>query len=143
MKEKKGKIILTKEKNITNRNGYDNQPAFFNNNCMLFISHINDQNDIMIYDMYEDKLTNLTKTKTSECSPYPILGYTSFATVRVEEDSTQRLWMSQMDDKTDPRMVFEKIAPVGYFIWNSDNHTLMFVLGQICNCYNRQCKLSE
>ncbi len=129
MKEKKGKITLSNERNITNRKGYDNQPAFFNNDYILFSSHINGQNDIMIYDLYEEKLTNLTKTSTSEYSPYPIPGYSSFATVRVEEDGTQRLWMFQMDRKTKPSIIFEKIAPVGYHAWNTKNDVLMFVLG--------------
>ena len=129
MKEKKGKITLCNWTNVTNRNGYDNQPSFFNNDYVLYSSHINGQTDIMIYDLYEEKTTNLTKTNTSEYSPYPIPGFSSFATVRVEEDGTQRLWMFQMDGKTDPSLVFEKTAPVGYFAWNTNNEVLMFVLG--------------
>lgn len=129
MKEKKGKITLDKWKNVTNRNGYDNQPAFFNNDYILYSSFSNGQNDIMIHDLYEGKSTNLTKTNTSEYSPYPIPGFSSFATVRVEEDGTQRLWMFQMDGKSKPTIVFEKIAPVGYFAWNVDKEVLMFVLG--------------
>lgn len=129
LKEKKGKISLSKGKNVTNRKGYDNQPAFFNNDYILYSSHVNDQNDIMIVDLYDNKITNLTNTKTSEYSPFPMERYNSFATVRVEEDGTQRLWLFPMEGKESPRLIFEKIAPVGYFAWNMDQ-ILMFVLGQ-------------
>ena len=130
MKERKGKITLSNDKNVTNRKGYDNQPAFFNNDYLMFSAHYNGQNDIMILDLYEDKLTNLTNTKESEYSPFPVPGYGSFGTIRVEADRTQRLWMFQMDGKAKPRVVFENLAPVGYFAWNGDNDVLMFVLGQ-------------
>jgi hypothetical protein len=128
LKEKKGKISLSKGKNVTKRKGYDNQPAFFNNDYILYSSFDKDQNDIMIVDLYDNKITNLTNTKTSEYSPFPMERYNSFATVRVEEDGTQRLWLFPMDGKASPQLIFEKIAPVGYFAWNMDQ-VLMFVLG--------------
>ena len=130
LKEKKGKITVAKGRNITNRAAYDNQPSFFNNDYILYTAYQDDgQTDIMIYDLYEDKTTNLTKSKDSEYSPLALEGYNSFAVVRVEEDNTQRLWMYQMDGKTEPKLIFEKIAPVGYFAM-VDLDVLMFVLGQ-------------
>lgn len=129
MKEKKGKLSVSNAKNVTNRKGYDNQPAFFNNDYILYSAYDNGQNDIMIIDLYENKVTNLTNTGTSEYSPFPMERYNSFATVRVEEDGTQRLWLFPMEGKASPRVIFEKIAPVGYFAWNKDQ-ILMFVLGQ-------------
>ena len=130
MKEKKGKITLSNGKNVTKRKGYDNQPSFYNNDYLMFSSQFDDQNDIMMLDLYENKLTNLTNTKESEYSPFPIPGYGSFGTIRVEADGTQRLWMFQMDGKAGPKVVFENLAPVGYFAWNKDNDVLMFVLGR-------------
>lgn len=128
LKEKKGKIRLSKGKNITNRKGYDNQPAFFNNDHILYSSFDKGQNDIMLVDLYDNKVTNLTNTTTSEYSPFPMERSNSFATVRVEEDGTQRLWRFPMDGKASPQLIFENIAPVGYFAWNMDQ-ILMFVLG--------------
>lgn len=129
LKEKKGKISLSKGKNVTNREGYDNQPAFFNNDYIMYSSQKNGQNDIMIIDLFDNKITNLTNTSTSEYSPFPMERYNSFATVRVEEDGKQRLWLFPMTGKESPKVIFEKIAPVGYFAWNMDQ-ILMFVLGQ-------------
>ncbi len=130
LKEKKGKITISKGKNITNRTGYDNQPSFFNNDYILYTaSQATGQTDIMIYDLYEEDARNLTNSKDSEYSATPIPGYNSFAVVRVEEDNSQRLWMYQMDGKTAPKLIFEKIQPVGYFAI-VDQDVLMFVLGQ-------------
>lgn len=130
MKEKKGKITLSKGKNITNRSGYDNQPAFFNNDYILYSSYQDDgQNDILIYDLYEDKITNLTNSEDSEYSPTPVPGYNSFATVLMKADNSQRLWMYHLDTKKVPQLIFDKIEPVGYFAI-SEQDVLMFVLGQ-------------
>ncbi len=130
MKEKKGKISLSKEKNITKRDGYDNQPSFFNNEYILYTSSQQDgQTDIMIYDLYEEEVKNLTNSKDSEYSPLPIPGFNSFAVVRVEADNSQRLWMYHMDGKSEPQLIFDKIQPVGYFAI-SERDILMFVLGQ-------------
>lgn len=128
LKERKGKISLSKAKNITNRKGYDNQPSFFNNDYILYSSHRQEQNDIMLYDIYEDTHTNLSDSKDSEYSPTPIPAYNSYAVVRVEKDGSQRLWMYHMDDKRQPQVIFEKIMPVGYFAIQ-DKDVLMFVLG--------------
>lgn len=129
LKEKKGKISVSNGKNITNRKGYDNQPAFVGNDMIMYSAHVDGQNEIMMADLYDGTQTNLTKTNESEYSPFPLPKYNSFVTVRVEADGTQRLWMFSMDGRQEPRLVFEKIAPVGYFAWNDDN-VLMFVLGQ-------------
>lgn len=128
LKERKGKISLSKAKNITNRQGYDNQPSFFNNDYILYSSYREGQNDIMIYDIYEDTHSNLSNSKDSEYSPTPIPGYNSYAVVRVEEDGSQRLWMYHMDKKQEAKVIFEKIMPVGYFAIQ-DKDVLMFVLG--------------
>lgn len=130
MKEKKGNITLTKGRNVTNRAGYDNQPSFFNNDFILYTSSQEDgQTDIMIYDLYEEKATNLSSSADSEYSPTPIPGFNSYAVVRVEKDNSQRLWMYHMDGKKDPQLIFDKIEPVGYFAI-SEKDILMFVLGQ-------------
>ena len=48
--------------------------------------------------------------------------------MRVEADSTQRLWAFDLDGSR-PRLVLDSIKPVGYHAW-ADGHTLvLFVLG--------------
>jgi hypothetical protein len=49
--------------------------------------------------------------------------------IRVEADSTQRLWRFTLDGRQ-PELVLADVKPVGYHAW-ADDHTLaLFVLGQ-------------
>jgi hypothetical protein len=51
-----------------------------------------------------------------------------FCTVRVEADSTQRLWRFDMDG-THPVLVMTDVDSVGYFAWIDENRLAAFVLG--------------
>ena len=128
LKEKRGKLTLENGKNVTNHKGYDNQPHFYGVDYMLYTEQENGQTDIIMLDLLENKKTNVTNTKESEYSAAMIPGYDSFATVRVEEDGTQRLWLFHLNAKKEPQLVFEDLAPVGYHAW-SGSDVAMFILG--------------
>jgi hypothetical protein len=49
--------------------------------------------------------------------------------IRVEADSTQRLWRFTMDGKQ-PELVLSDVKPVGYHAWATDTTLALFVLGQ-------------
>src|SRR5206468_3777776 len=53
---------------------------------------------------------------------------TRFSVIRVEGDSTQRLWSFRLDG-SDPRVVFTNIKPVGYHAWVDSTTVAMFLLG--------------
>jgi hypothetical protein len=55
-------------------------------------------------------------------------GSTRFSVVRVERDSTQRLWSFRLDG-TDPQLVLEALAPVGYHAWLDQFRLAVYVLG--------------
>jgi hypothetical protein len=55
-------------------------------------------------------------------------GGTQFSVVRVERDSTQRLWSFAMDG-SDPRLLVATLQPVGYHVWLTPNRLLAYVLG--------------
>lgn len=116
--------------NVTARPGYDNQPFFLpDSRSFLFTSIREDsQADIYRYDIQGRISTRLTTTRESEYSPTPLPDGHGFSVVRVEADSTQRLWAFDADG-TRPRLVLDSIKPVGYHAWG-DAHTLvLFVLG--------------
>jgi hypothetical protein len=48
--------------------------------------------------------------------------------IRVEADSTQRLWSFGLDG-ADPRLVLSDVKPVGYHAWANDSLLALFVLG--------------
>ena len=116
-------------RNVTRRPGYDNQPSFLpDGRSFLYTSIRADaQADIYRYDPAADSSVRVTTTPESEYSPTPLA--TGFAVVRVERDSTQRLWRFDASG-SNPTLVLEHVKPVGYFAFG-DDHTLgLFVLGR-------------
>ena len=124
-----GRVTIGAPVNVTNRAGYDNQPFFLpDGHAFLYTSVRDSQADIYRYDIGRKTSVQLTTTHESEYSPTPLPGGKGFSVVRVEADSTQRLWAFD-DDGTHPRLVLDSIKPVGYHAW-ADEHTLvLFVLG--------------
>ncbi|MFN8890690.1 MAG: TolB family protein, partial [Cyclobacteriaceae bacterium] len=71
LQSKKAKLTLSNPKNITNHNGYDNQPSFHSDKPLIYYSSFNDdgRSDIKIFNYKTGKTTNLTKTSEREYSP--------------------------------------------------------------------------
>jgi len=116
--------------NITKRPGYDNQPSFTpDSRAILFTSVREDaQADIYLYDVAAKRTTRVTSTPESEYSATVYGDGTRFSVIRVERDSTQRLWSFRLDG-TDPRVVFTDVKPVGYHAWVDSTTVAMFLLG--------------
>jgi hypothetical protein len=126
-----GIVTVGKGVNITNRPGYDNQPSFTADGRELFFTSTreDEQADIYKYNLSSKTTERLTRTAPeSEYSatqfPYP----KNFSVIRVEKDSTQRLW-GFAPDGTPSRPIFTDIKPVGYHTWLDQNRLALFVLG--------------
>jgi len=111
--------------NITNRKGYDNQPAFVGS-TMYYTSNRNGQADI--YKFENAQHTAFTSTPESEYSAALTPDGKSISVVRVERDSAQRLWRFPLDGSA-PSVVLRDIKPVGYFAWLDSATLALFVLG--------------
>ena len=124
-------IAVVAPVNITHRRGYDNQPAFMADERAVFYTSTRDdgQSDIYRYDLATRQTTRVTATSESEYSATHVPGTERFSVVRVEPDSTQRLWSFAMDG-SDPRLVLRTIKPVGYHAWLDSSHVALFVLGR-------------
>ena len=118
-------------RNITRRQGYDNQPAFLpNGEGVLFTSFQTDgQTDIMLYDLDSQTTRAVTRTPESEYSATPIPGSDAFSVIRVEKDERQRLWRFSLDG-AGSSLVLPDVAPVGYHVWGDERTLLLFVLGE-------------
>jgi hypothetical protein len=115
--------------NVTDRTGYDNQPLFMpGGDAVLYTSIRDGQADTYRYDMATGTATRVTRTPESEYSPTVMPGGRAFSVVRVEMDSTQRLWRFALDG-TEPRLVVSDVKPVGYHAWADDHTVALFVLG--------------
>lgn len=125
------KPLVGKPVNITNRAGYDNQPSFTpDSRAVLFTSVREDaQADIYRYDLRTQATSRITSTPESEYSATVYGDGTRFSAIRVEADSTQRLWSFRLDG-SDPRVLFAAIKPVGYHAWVDSTTVAMFLLGR-------------
>lgn len=113
--------------NITNRAGYDNQPAFLGlSSYIVWTSQRGGQTDI--HGFLKDGPIQYTNTPESEYSAAITPDGKSFAVVRVEMDSTQRLWQFPIFGGT-PSVVLADIKPVGYFAYLDSTTLALFVLG--------------
>ncbi len=116
--------------NVTHRPGYDNQPAFLPDGSGFWYTVIgaDAQADIYRYDFATSASVRITATRESEYSPTPMPGSREFSVVRVELDSTQRLWAFAWDG-SHPRLLLPGIKPVGYHAWLDATTLALFVLG--------------
>ena len=129
---KDGQIVLQDDEplNLTDRDGYDNQPFLTpDGQGLLYTAFYDGQTDIYRFDLKTRTATQLTDTPESEYSPTPLPAADGFSTIRVEADGRQRLW-SFDGDGTNPVVALEAVAPVGYHAWADSFTVLLFILGE-------------
>jgi hypothetical protein len=117
--------------NITDRPGYDNQPSFATDGSSVFFTSVREdaQADIYRYELATKRTIRVTTSAPeSEYSPTSVDGGRAISVIRVERDSTQRLWRIPVNGNA-PTVILDRVKPVGYHAW-ADDHTLaLFVLG--------------
>jgi len=129
-KDRHGTLNFGKPVNITRRPGYDNQPAFLPGGFSLLYTSIREdgQADIYLYNLNEKDSVRITKTTESEYSPTLTPDRKHISVIRVEADSTQRLWQFPYG-KGSPSVILDKIKPVGYHVWVDEKRLVLFILG--------------
>jgi hypothetical protein len=116
--------------NITDRDGYDNQPYFVAHGTALLYTSARDslQTDIYRCDIATGTITQVTQTAAaSEYSPTVMPGGASFSVIR-EEPGRQGLWQYGMNG-SDGGGLLDDVQPVGYHTWVDPHTVAVFVLG--------------
>jgi hypothetical protein len=131
MKRKDTVWTLNSPVNITSRPGYDNQPAFSPENTYVLYSSIREdgQSDIYKYDLKTKSISAFCKTPESEYSPTFTPDRMFVSTVRVEKDSSQRLWKFPVGGG-EPVLVMKEVDSIGYHCWLHPDTLVLFVLTQ-------------
>jgi Tol biopolymer transport system component len=133
-----GALTVGPPVNITNHPGYDNQPSFSPDGSAVFFTSDRGtpaavqtlfRTDIYRYDIPSGKVTRVTDTPEGEFSPTVTPDGDHLSVIRVEADSTQRLWRFTLDGRQ-PELVLAAIKPVGYHAWVDGRTLVLFVLGQ-------------
>jgi|CXWL01.1.fsa_nt_gi hypothetical protein len=116
-------------KNLTDRPGYDNQPAYSPDGGKLYWTSFRDgQTDLVEYDRGRGASRFVTATPESEYSPTPAPDGVSLTAVRVEGDGTQRLWRFPLG-QGEASLPAPHVPGVGYHAWLGPRTLAFFVLG--------------
>ncbi|MEX2466822.1 MAG: hypothetical protein WD995_07920 [Gemmatimonadota bacterium] len=114
------------------RQGYDNQPYFTPDGAGFWFTALDEhtqQTDIWLYDLAGSVEQVTVSAPESEYSATPMPGAPAVSVVRVETDSTQRLWRVPLDGSA-ARVILPDVAPVGYHAWIDAGRVALFVLGE-------------
>ena len=122
------KVGLSNPKNISNNEGYDNQPSFLNDTSVLFASTRSDQTDIRLFNIEAGSISSwISDTPTgSEYSPLKIPNKNAVSAIRLDLDGLQRLY--KYDIKTGNSKPILKNQKVGYHVWYSEDILVTTVL---------------
>lgn len=126
-----GRVSLGVLSEAIHRQGYDNQPYFTPDGSAFWFTALDEhsgQTDIFRwgFDGGFEQVTN--SAPESEYSATPIPDGSGLSVIRVEADSTQRLWKIPFDG-SEPSVILSDVAPVGYHAWASPDTLALFVLG--------------
>lgn len=124
-----GGFTIDEARDLTSRPGYDNQPFFGDDGTLYFVQQEGVRTDVWRWDRGTDTKHRVTMTPDqSEYSPTLMPQSQGISMIRVEADSTQRLWAVDLDGSRD-RVLLEDVQPVGYHAWFDAEHVAVFVLG--------------
>jgi len=125
-----GRLIVGAARNLTERPGYDNQPSWSpDGRAIFFTAQANLQTDIYRLDVASGALSRVTESAPeSEYSATVTPDGRAVSVIRVERDSTQRLWRVPLDGGA-PTVILERVKPVGYHAWADSVTLALFVLG--------------
>lgn len=130
---------LSNFKNISNNEGYDNQPSFMNNETILYAGTRNGQTDIVLYDLMRGSKTWLCTTDGGEYSPLKIPNQPAVSAIRLDTDGKQLLYRYDLKNGTSTAIMETLI--VGYHTWFDSNTLLSSVLvGDALSLYKTDVK---
>lgn len=128
-----GELQVGALEQMTDRPGYDNQPAFtLDGTAVIWSSVRGGQADLYrrpVTDTTgeENAVTRLTHTLTSEFSPTP-QAEGGMSVLRVEADGRQRLWhYTGQGAPVDP--ILPEADSVGYYAWLGQSKVALYLLG--------------
>ncbi len=120
-------LELLNVRNVSNNEGYDNQPSFISNEVLVFAGNNYGQTDISQYD-FNSKLKRWVNEETEggEYSPQKFPSSKDFAAVRLDKDGKQRLYRYNIDKGTSTILI--KDLQVAYFAFYNDQKIIATVL---------------
>ncbi len=120
-------LELMNPRNISDNEGYDNQPSFISNEALVFAGNNDGQTDISEYNLTSklQKWVN-NKTEGGEYSPQKFPSSNDVASVRLDKDGLQRLYRYNSQTGSSSELI--KNLQVAYFAFYNDQKILSTVL---------------
>ncbi len=127
---------LKNAKFLTNFNpkGYNNQPAFFDENTLYITSDwsAKGQTDIVKLNLLREAMLKITDTDESEYSPTLCPDKTHFSTITVPPTNAanpaQFLWRYPLDRSSSGKVLSYDLSNVGYHCWMSEGELALFLV---------------
>ena len=129
-RDEHGDLVVSGLSNATDRDGYDNQPAFDAAGSALYYTAAMDstQTDTFRHLVEDGTTERVTHTPdASEFSPTPIPAQDAFSAIH-ENNGFQYLWRYGADG-SELGPIFATAEPVGYHAWADERTVAMFILG--------------
>jgi len=122
-----GDWSITNFKNVSNNEGYDNQPSFMGKANLLYAGTRDGATDIAVHNIPSGQNWWLNvPTDGGEYSPQPIPSQRAVAAVRLDPDGLQRLYKYPFGEKA-PELLFNDLR-VAYFAFYDENKVMASVL---------------
>ena len=122
-----GELTLVNHKNVSNNEGYDNQPSFYNDNLLTYVSSRNNQTDIATFNIRDNKVSYINSTPNGgEYSPVKIPNSKDISAVRLDNDGKQRLYRYNI--KTGESTELIKDLVVAYYMWFDESTVISAVI---------------
>ncbi|MFK7834397.1 MAG: nuclear transport factor 2 family protein [Winogradskyella sp.] len=110
-----GTIKFNNIKNISNNQGYDNQPSFLDDRYIVFASTRSGQTDIAKYDTRYNAKIWINFTDGSEYSPIKIPNQQEVSAVRLDTDGKQQLYAYSLRNGESTELIKDLV--VAYYTW--------------------------
>ncbi|WBX75190.1 nuclear transport factor 2 family protein [Tenacibaculum ovolyticum] len=124
---KEGKYIISNGKNISNNEGYDSQPHFYDDENILFASTRNNQTDIIKYNTNTAEKSFINNTLNgSEYSPQRIPNSKNISAVRLDKDGLQRFYQYHLKTGKSKELIENLV--VAYPYWYDKNTLISSVI---------------
>lgn len=121
-----GVFELSNMKNISNNEGYDNQPSFLDDNTILYAGTRKGQTDIVKYTIQYDSKIFINLTEGSEYSPLKIPNQKTVSAIRLDKDGTQKLYKYNLRNGESEVLIDNLV--IGYHVWYNENTLVSSVL---------------
>lgn len=117
------KYVLENGENISNNEGYDSQPFFYDNTKVIFSSTRKGNTDIVFYDLNNTSHRFISDTPNGgEYSPQKIPNSNDISAVRLDNDGLQRFYKYNISYNTNTEIISDlKVAYPAWF----DKNTLV------------------